>query len=368
MRVVAQILIPLLAVLNTSPWAIAAENGDLSDTKILHQPVDSSPAGSAVPLSATVEDSAGVEVVRAYFKSTVGTIFYYIPLTIAKGKNYSGILPAPAADAGEIEYLILVKNKNGVVVKSQQYHTVIAENSRKPQADKQQEKIKVYSESPYASKYIIGFEPGYDFQVADPSEKYGVVAGLYNPESVSWISTDAVSGGTVDERSGISWKPWLIGGAAVAGIAVVAVALGGGGGGGGGSTATTDTPTTTTPPTPTPTTPAADTSDNWRLSSYKYDPCTSGGGQTQTVSCTAAGIVKTVSPSSLTVNVPDSTGVCINGTTPGLAAVFIADKTCNAADACNSFSASDLVSKECTATKITIVRDSGKHTQVWEKQ
>lgn len=365
MRVVAQILIPLLAVLNTSPWAIAAENGDLSDTKILHQPVDSSPAGSAVPLSATVEDSAGVEVVRAYFKSTVGTIFYYIPLTNAKGKNYSGILPAPAADAGEIEYLILVKNKNGVVVKSQQYRTVIAENSRKLQAATQQEKIKVYSESPYASKYIIGFEAGYDFQVADPSEKYGVVAGLYNPESVSWISTDAVSGGTVAEPSGTSWTPWLIGGAAVAGIAVVALALGGGGGGGGSTTA--DTPATDTPTT-TPTTPSADTSDNWRLSSYKYDPCTSGGGQTQTVSCTAAGIVKTVSPSSLTVNVPDSTGSCINGTTPGLAAVFVADKTCNATDACNNFSASDLVSKECTATKITIVRASGKHTQVWEKQ
>lgn len=360
MRVVAQLLIPLLVILNTSPWLIAAENAELSDTKIVHHPAESSLAGRVVPLTATVEDSAGVEVVRVYFKSTVGTIFYYIPMTNTKGNGYSGVLPAPAADAGEIQYLILVKNKNGVVVKSKQYQTVIAENPNKSPADKDQESIKVYSESPYASKYIIGFESGYDFQVADPSEKYGVVAGLYNPESVSWISTDAVSGGTVDDSSDDSWNPWLIGGAAVAGIAVVAVALGGGSSGGGGST-TPEPPPAEEPPT----TPSA--SGTWQLTSYKYDPCTNGGGQSQTVNCTGDNF-ESVTPPSLTVSVPDGTsGACKDGTTPGLAEVFKTGEACNAEQACENFS-SGSISTTCQADSITITRDGGKHVQVWEKQ
>lgn len=370
MRAVAQLLIPLLVILNTSPWLIAAENSELSDTKIVHHPMETSLAGLAVPLTTTVEDSAGVEVVRVYFKSTVGTIFYYIPMVHTKGNGYSGVLPAPAADAGEIQYLFLVKNKNGVVVKSQQYQIVIAENPRKPQADKQQEIIKVYSESPYASKYIIGFESGYDFQVADPSEKYGVVAGLYNPESVSWISTDAVSGGTVDESSDGSWNPWLIGGAAVAGVAVIAMALGGGGSSGGGGSTTPETPPAEEGPDTTPTTPAADTSNDWKLTSYEYtSACTSGTGRIQTVTCTAADIVKSVSPSSFPVTVPDdSLGACKNETIQGLAAVFTTGQTCDAVRACERYSPSDLASKDCQANSMTITRDGGKHVQVWTKQ
>jgi len=364
MRVVAQILIPLLAVLNTSPWVIAAEKSDLSDTKILHQPVNTSLAGLVIPLTAGVTDSAGVEVVRVYFKSTLGTIYYYIPLVKTKNSNYSGILPAAAADAGEIEYLILVKNNNGVVVKSQHYQIVIAENPDKSKADAQQDKIKVYSESPYASKYIIGFEGGYDFQVADPSEKYGVVAGLYNPESVSWISTDAVSGGTVADSSEKSLNPWLIGGAAVAGVAVVAVALGGGGSSGGGDTPP-ETPEDPVEPAP----PANPASGSWILSRYEYNPCSvTGAGQTQTVTCTTAGTFQSVSPSTLTVTVADTAGACVSGTTRGLAEVFAAGQACDAVEACNSFSVTDLVSKNCQTNRIELVRSNGNHIQVWEKQ
>ena len=179
MKFIAQLLIPLLVLLNTSPWVIAADTAPLSDTRIIHQPFETVPAGIVFPVTATVEDSAGIEVVRAYFKSTVGTIYYFIPMAPGKDNSYTGRLPAPAMDAGEIEYLILVKNKNNVVVKSQHYQTTVVESKRKAEAE--QEKIKVYSESPYASKHIIGFTNGYDFQVAEPPEKYGVVAGLYNP-------------------------------------------------------------------------------------------------------------------------------------------------------------------------------------------
>ena len=369
MRVVAQLLIPLLVVLNTAPWVIAAEKTQLSDTKILHHPIESALSGIVIPLSANIEDSAGVEVVRAYFKSTVGTIFYYVPLMNTKDNNYSGLIPAPAADAGEIEYLILVKNKQGVVVKSQQYHTVITENPRKPQPDAKQKTINVYSESPYASKYITGFEAGYDFQVADPSEKYGVVAGLYNPESVSWISTDAVPGGTAAEPSSSSMNPLLIGGGVLAGIAVVAVALGGGGGGGGSSTTppATDTPDTPTTP-PSDQTPLA--SGTWKLSRFEYDPCASSGtGQSQTVSCTADKTFESVSPSTATVSVPaDASATCVSGTTRGLTDVFVTGQNCDAVEACNTYSASNLTSKDCQTTSITIIRDSGKNIEVWDKQ
>ena len=365
-RCVARLLIPLLVMLNSSPWVIAADNTPLSDTKILHQPLGSAPAGVPVAVTATVEDSAGVEVVRVYFKSTVGTIYYYIPLTKTKGNAYSGKIPAPAADAGEIEYLILVKNKNSVVVKSQQYQTAVTEKPGKPEA--KQETIKVYSESPYASKHIIGFADGYDFQVADPSEKYGVVAGLYNPESVSWIATDAVAGGTVAEPSETSWNPYLIGGGAIAGVAVVALALGGGGGGGGGSE-----PPAEEPPVTPPVTPPVNASGTWRLTSYQNtSSCTSGAGQNQTVTCTTStsSTFVSVSPGSLTVSVPDTTtpGTCISGTTGGLADIFLPNQACDAEAACDNFSPSNLTSKTCGATSITIVRDNGTHTQVWQKQ
>lgn len=357
-------------MLNSSPWAIAADNAPLSDTKILHQPLDSAPAGIPVAVTATVEDSAGIEVVRVYFKSTVGTIYYYVPLAQTKGNAYSGMIPAPAADAGAIEYLILVKNKKNVVVKSQQYQTTVSEKPGKPKG--KQKTINVYSESPYASKHIIGFTDGYDFQVAEPSEKYGVVAGLYNPESVSWIATDAVGGGTVTEPSETSWTPYLIGGGAIAGIAVVAMALGGGGGGGGGSE---EPPAEEPPAGETPTTPPVSetplASGTWRLSSYQYtSACTSGTGATQTVTCTASKTFESVSPSTVAVTVPDTatTGTCITGTTPGLAEVFVAGQDCDAEKACDNFSASNLTSKTCGTTSITIVRDNGTHIQVWQKQ
>ncbi len=367
MKFVAQLLIPLLVLLNTSPWVVAADNAPLSDTKITHQPLDSVPAGIAFPVSATVKDSAGIEVVRAYFKSTVGTIYYYIPMAPGKDNTYSGRLPAPAIDAGEIEYLVLVKNKNNVVVKSQHYQTKVVEGKRKTEA--QQENIKVFSESPYASKHIIGFTDGYEFQVAEPTEKYGVVAGLYNPEEVSWIATDAVAGGTTAEPpSDTSINPWLIGGAAVAGIAVVALALGGGGGGGGDSEEPpAEEPPDEEPPTEEP--PAADNArGTWRLTSYQNtSACTSGVGGTQTVTC-SGGNIQSVSPSSVPVSVPDTTSTsdtCINGTTPGLSDIFFAGNACDAVEACND---SSITQKPCGATSITIVRDNGNHRQTWTKQ
>lgn len=370
MRCVARLLIPLLVMLNSSPWVIAAEKEPLSDTRILHQPLESTPSGVRVPVTVTVEDSAGVDVVRAYFKSTVGTIYYYIALTKTKDNTYSGKLPAPATDAGAIEYLILVKNKNNIVVKSQQYQTPVAEKPGNPEAG--QETIKIYSESPHASKHILGFTNGYDFKIADPSEKYGVVAGLYNPESVSWIATDAVPGGTVTEPEEKNWNPYLIGGGIIAGIGVAALALGGGGGGGGGST---------TPPADdgeedeeeeTPTPPQAPlASGTWRLTSYQNtSACTSGSGQNQTVTCSAARLFETVSPATLTVSVPDTAtpDTCLSGTTPGLAEVFRTGQACDAEFACNSFSPGDLTSKTCGATSIRIVRNNGNHIQVWAKQ
>lgn len=356
-------------MLNCSPWAIAADNAPLSDTKIVHQPADAAPAGIPLTVTTTVEDSAGVEVVRVYFKSTVGTIYYYVPLVQGKDNAYSGTIPAPAADAGTIEYLILVKNKKNVVVKSQQYQTPVTEKTGQPH-DGKQKTIKVYSESPHASKYITGFTDGYDFQVADPSEKYGVVAGLYNPESVSWIATDAVAGGTAAQpaKTETNWTPYLIGAGAIAGIAVVAMALGGGGGGGGGGDDTSQEPTTPVTP-PATETPLA--SGTWRLTSYQNTAsCTSGTGATQTVTCTATKTFDSVSPSTVAVTVPDTAtpGTCIAGTTPGLAAVFIAGQNCDAVEACNNFSSSNLTSKTCETTSITIVRDSGAYTEVWQKQ
>ena len=109
------------------------------------------------------------------------------------------------------------------------------------------------------------------------------------------------------------------------------------------------------------------------MTSYQNtSACTSGVGQEQTVTCSTANTFQSVTPSTVPVSVPDSTttsvAACINGTTDGLAAVFLANQPCDAEEACNNFSPGNLTSKTCGTTSITIVRNNGTHTQTWTKQ
>jgi hypothetical protein len=92
--------------------------------EIEHDPVEESPAGSRIELSAEItDDDNGIELVRAYFKvpEAADYVFAEMQPQAEEENTFTGLLPAPAQDTRAIDYFLLVRNGEGEVVKSQNF-------------------------------------------------------------------------------------------------------------------------------------------------------------------------------------------------------------------------------------------------------
>ncbi|MDH3715944.1 MAG: FecR family protein [Gammaproteobacteria bacterium] len=101
--------------------AISAANAAV---EIEHEPIDESPAGTRIELSAEITDEDNdIELVRAYFKVPEASDYVFAAMQpLADEENtYTGQLPAPAQDTTAIDYFLLVRNGDGEVVKSQNF-------------------------------------------------------------------------------------------------------------------------------------------------------------------------------------------------------------------------------------------------------
>ncbi len=110
-----QLLAPVaLACLGWAGYAGAED----ADTKIEHEPVEAAPSGVRVELAARIRDAAGVGVARVYFKAADEANYLFVRMQ-GSGEDYAATLPAPSVGVGTIEYLILVRNRSGMVYKTQ---------------------------------------------------------------------------------------------------------------------------------------------------------------------------------------------------------------------------------------------------------
>ncbi len=245
-RVLAALLTPFMMLLNCP--VMEAQAGDAPavkpTTEIFHKAAESAEAGKRITIYTEVSDQNGVDIVRVYFKSKDAADFSFIALKQVetqekglfekfqnlgsdfKGQGYSGILPAPANGSKAFEYLVLVKNKANIVIKSQTYAIAVADSKDSDVAVK--EPIQVYTELSEAPKTVAGFSDNITVDIAESGAKAGIVAGLYSGLT-SASGGGAVSGGTVAASSGgFTTTAAVVGGtAAVVVVGGVAAAAGG---------------------------------------------------------------------------------------------------------------------------------------------
>ncbi|MDH3451981.1 MAG: FecR domain-containing protein [Gammaproteobacteria bacterium] len=88
-------------------------------------------AGERISLNALVnDDAAGIDLVRAYFKTPAATDFVYTEMLKVEDDAdiYIATLPAPARDTRQIDYFLLAKNTAGAIVKSQNFIVEVTAN------------------------------------------------------------------------------------------------------------------------------------------------------------------------------------------------------------------------------------------------
>ncbi|MBF0193933.1 MAG: hypothetical protein HQL71_05220 [Magnetococcales bacterium] len=195
-KLVTIFVVPLMVFLNVpiTKTASAAASG----TKIVHEGIAQAVSGNRLQIQATVTDPSGIDVVRTYFKAAEGKNFNFVAMKNMGNNQFAGTLPAPAANAGNIDYLILAKNSKNVVVKSQTFQAKVVEGSPQESQSAPQDPVQVYSELAKAPTEIAGFADNIVTDVVVSAAKFGVVAGVVSQVAAggSAAGAGAVSAGT----------------------------------------------------------------------------------------------------------------------------------------------------------------------------
>lgn len=224
-----KILLTLGCVSLAASTLLADVNANIELDPIIEEIV----AGKRIMINANVEDEAGVDVVRTYFKSSDVANYSFVPMSCEKTECTS-VLPAVSAGTKGIDYLILVKNSANVVYKTQTFSAATLEDNSKTPAYQNVSSdgtIQVKTELAKAPEMVEGFTDNIALDTVESTARYGIVAGLTTGSGTSAATaastTGTTSAGTIAASSaGISTA------AVVAGVAVVgggAAAAGGGG-------------------------------------------------------------------------------------------------------------------------------------------
>ena len=207
----------LLCVLVLWPDQAAAQ----VDAVIDHEPIRSAPSGKRINIAARVEDDAGVDIARVYFKAIHEEAFLFVPMRLEEQK-YMGTTPAPAPRVGIVQYLILVRNQEGIVYKSETFEIEVTDSDKSVSGDR--DPIQVFTELAEAPETISGFTDNVVLDVVESSAKYGVVAGITaeGAAGTSAASVGGASGGVAGSSVGMGTLGTVgIGAAAAAAVAGV---------------------------------------------------------------------------------------------------------------------------------------------------
>jgi hypothetical protein len=87
------------------PAAQQPASGPQTSGNITHEPVGCLVAGQFPLIEATIEPAASVARARVYFKSALGSAYYFVEMTLQDGK-FVGKLPKPKLEASPITYYV----------------------------------------------------------------------------------------------------------------------------------------------------------------------------------------------------------------------------------------------------------------------
>jgi hypothetical protein len=219
-----------LGLLTTLSLAASSVLADVN-TKIELDPViEDFVAGKRIQVNASIEDKARVDVARTYFKSADASNFSFVNMSCNNGVC-SGTLPAPSSAMKSMDYLVLVKNGENKVYKTQTFSASslpAGAETPKYQSAPSQGAVQVKTELPEAPKTVEGFDDNIKMDVAEASSRYGAVAGVgfYSQSTILAASsaTGTTSAGTVAATSagtiaGFSTTTLAVGTAVVVGAA-----------------------------------------------------------------------------------------------------------------------------------------------------
>ena len=252
-KLCALLIVPFMLTLNCP--LIASEISQATNntsaevtTDITYDPATEAIAGQRIPIQIEVEDKSGVDVVRIYFRVVNATNYFYVTMN-QSGDTFTAILPAPANGAGEIDYLILVKNNNNQLVKSQNYMMTVVDDNEANASDlaANNEKINIYTEAMEAPGSLEGFMDNIAIHLTKSAVKYGVTMGIYSALEAGASTSSVVASGTVTAATGgMSTTMMVVSGVgAAAAVGGVAVAAGGSSSSDGGTVASSSVSGTT---------------------------------------------------------------------------------------------------------------------------
>jgi hypothetical protein len=260
-------LLGLFLMVSILAPAFLGATANAADTEMMHTPPDYFVPDNRIQLTAQVEDSEGVKLVRCYFKAAGEADLVFVPMNTMGSDKYSGVLPAPSATTDQIEYLFLSVNNAKEVVRSQTF--TMSKNAEEDlpawQEIPKEGEIKVSMELDKIPTQLRGFSDNVTIDFVESGARFGVVALLYHnirdsgssgaggtgsaasstvagatTSSTALASATTATGATsagIITASAVGWSTAAIVGvgvgvAAVAGGTAAAVSGGGGGGGG----------------------------------------------------------------------------------------------------------------------------------------
>lgn len=350
-KILVTVLMPCLLFVNL-PHPTLANTGDGGPSLLIeYSPVTTIEAGKVFPVTATLQDREGIELVRLYFRATGTKTYYFVPMIISKGAKFIGMIPAPSGAFAQIEYLFLIKTYSNRIFTSETFKV----NVFKPSgvlSTKDQETIDVLTETAKEPSIFEGFTGKTRVRLVTKHEKHGVLAGLYSHEETGGTSSNGRYHGTVVRSSSSGLNTYLIAGGVAAGA--IAIGLVAGSSGSGGSSSSSEPP----PETTVDSTGAG----TWTLE-FEYSPC--NRTTSQTVECSEEGLVTAITPTAIGIPLPPD---CANSPFNGLATVFIVGDTCDTMSACNNYTDTDLVSKTCADSSMIFTRQEGSRIERWSVQ
>jgi len=177
-----------------------------------------------IQVAAKITDGAGVDVARVYFKSADVMNYAFVDMS-AEGARYAGTLPAPSADTKAMDFIILVKNGEDKVFRSQNFRVDAKSDEQAPawQTGDNSGNVYVKSELAETPSTIEGFSDNMVVDAVESAAKFGVVSGIVSTQAAG----TGAGAGAAASAGGASAGGAVAGGtvaAATAGVSTVAVA------------------------------------------------------------------------------------------------------------------------------------------------
>ncbi len=121
LRLTSRIMAVILSLALIAPANVIIAADESVTTKITHKPDKTYYPGFRIRVTGEINDEAGVDIARCYFKAKDETEYLFVDMMPLEKSTYEGVLPAPWLGSEAVNYFLLVVNKNKKVVKTQTF-------------------------------------------------------------------------------------------------------------------------------------------------------------------------------------------------------------------------------------------------------